>query len=200
MPERITLAHDPICPWCWIALFQTEVLSAEFGIEFDWVGYELFPDELEWPDAPFRPEPIPDKPATPGRLALAYAASGVPVPPKIQPHKMRSHNVLEALEEAKKQGVFDAVNRTLYRAYWLQGREINKMKVLKELTAPLFPKPKKAMEAVEDRVHAKRIVPFDDTAHERGVWNVPTFFIGEERLAEQPTQALRDALRRHLSG
>ena len=35
---------------------------------------------------------------------------------------------------------------------------------------------------------------FDDDAYNSGIYNVPTYFVGDERLAEQPYVVLRDAV------
>jgi hypothetical protein len=42
-------------------------------------------------------------------------------------------------------------------------------------------------------------VGFDDPAYASGVYNVPTFFIGEERYAEQPLTVLKKAVRGALA-
>jgi riboflavin biosynthesis pyrimidine reductase len=49
----------------------------------------------------------------------------------------------------------------------------------------------------EDRFGDK-VVDFDDDAYSKGIYNVPTYFIGEERLAEQPYSEIQQALNTFL--
>ncbi len=194
----IPVAHDYICPWCWIALSQTKRLSEEFGVTFDWLGYELMPEELEWPDSPApAAAPNPNRAPTPSRLDLALAAEGIVIPKVDKPKKMRSHNALQAAEHAKTQGVFDAFNERMYRAFWEQGKEINSVDVICELAEGLMDADD-LRRAVEERRYKDKIVPFDDEAYAAGVYNVPTYFIGGEKYAEQPTRTLAEAIRKEL--
>lgn len=192
----IPLAHDPICPWCWIAWHQVKGLRKEFDVEFDWLAYELMPEELPWGD-PKPKEPTP-RPPTPSRFSLALLASSVELPKIDRPKKMRSHNVLEGLEYAKAEGKFEALNDAIYPAWWMEGKEINNLDVLCGLAEGIVADLDDFRRAVEEKRFVDRIVPFDDKAHEDGIWNVPTYRIGGERLAEQPTSVVREALRKEL--
>jgi predicted DsbA family dithiol-disulfide isomerase len=196
----IKVAHDFSCPWCWIAIHQVERLAAEFAVSFDLCGFELMPEELPWEDGEPGPTPISNKPATPSRLALAYLASDVPRPPRgVQPHRMRTHRALLATEYAKSVGVELSFVRRLYDAYWLEGLVINEIDVLKEIAKGIVPDVEALVGSVESGEFEDRIVKFDDDAYAAGVFNVPTFFIGGERYAEQPTSVLAAAIRAELS-
>lgn len=193
----IPVAHDVTCPWCWIGLHQARQLREEFGVSFDWLGYELMPEELPFePAAPAPPE-NPDRPKTPSRLQLAYAAQGMERP-KPPPYPMRAHNVLEALAHAKAEGVADEAIEAVYRAYWEEGLEVNREEVLAQVLQGVVPDVGAMLDAVRERRYADQIVPFDDSAYAKGVYNVPTFFIGGERYAEQPYAVLRAAVERCL--
>ena len=194
MALTIPVAHDFICPWCWVALFQAKRLKEEFGAEIEWKGYELFPDELEWPDPSPAPEPPANKPPVPSRLDFILVADGLELPKAVRPHKMRTHNAHEALEYAKTEGKADLFAEALYRAYWEEGREINKPEVLRELATGVLDDVDAMMVAVESRRFAGEIVGFDDDAYAAGVYNVPTYWIGSDRYAEQPYANLRKAV------
>lgn len=199
MPLRIPVAHDFMCPWCWIALSQVKQLQSEFDVEFEWLGYELYPEAMEWPDAaPSASAPNPNRPKTPSRFDLAMAAEGLPELTSERPHKMRTFRTHQAVEFARDAGVFDAYNERLYRAFWKQGLNINELETLKFLAKGLISDLDGLVKAVEERRYADRIVNFDDDASAAGVYNVPTFWIGGERYAEQPTSVLREAIRREL--
>ena len=191
----IPVAHDYNCPWCWIALFQTKVLREDFGVQFDWKSFELMPEELPWGDPPARPSVESDRPKTPSRMDLAYVASGVPKPISDRPKKLRTHTCLEATEFVKaNEGDVDGFVERLYRGYWEKGEQINDLEWLRMAAEGIVSSPDQMVEAVVAREFDDLIVKFDDDAYAAGVYNVPTFWIGGERYAEQPTQVLREAI------
>lgn len=195
MSRVIPVAHDFNCPWCWIGYFQAFDLKREFGIELDWLAYELYPDELQWPEPP-PPAPVafPDRPATPTRLELAYAAQSMDKPSSVRPKRMRTHNAHEAVELAKEQGLADDLIHRLYPAYWERGENINEPDVLIALAKGLLD-PDELAEVIATRRYRDRIIGFDKAAYASGVYNVPTFFIGERRYAEESYRTLSRAMR-----
>jgi predicted DsbA family dithiol-disulfide isomerase len=190
----IPVAHDFTCPWCWIGWSQAQRLKQEFGVEFDWLSYELMPESLEWPEPIERPTVTTNRPPTPSRLDLAFAAEGIPKPTVKRPERMRIHQAMESVELAKELGFHHDWVGHLYRAYWLEGKEIDRKDILLELGREWFPDLGRLEEVVDTRQFADRIVGFDEPAYASGVYNVPTFFIGGERYAEQPYVVLRDAV------
>lgn len=194
MALTIPIAHDFICPWCWVGMIQAKRLREEFGAEIEWVGYELFPEELEWPTPSPAPEPPANKPPTPSRLDFLLVADDMELPKSVRPQRMRTHNAHEALAYAKTEGKADVFAEALYRAYWEKGRDINKPDVLREIATGILDDLDAMAKAVEEKAFAKDIVGFDDDAYAAGVYNVPTFWIGGERYAEQPYVTLKKAV------
>jgi predicted DsbA family dithiol-disulfide isomerase len=194
----IKVAHDFICPWCWIGLHQAKRLKQEFGVSFDWVGYELFPDELPWPEHSATPEVQTNRPKTPTRLDLAYAAEGMEPPTAERPKKMRIHNAMEAVEHAKTEGKDEELVEALYNAYWLEGVEINNPEEIERIATGIVSNIDELRRTISERRFKHNIIGFDNDAYAAGVYNVPTFFIGGERYAEQPYDALRKAMRESL--
>jgi predicted DsbA family dithiol-disulfide isomerase len=190
----IPVAHDFTCPWCWIGLHQARRLTKEFGVTFEWLGYELYPDEEPWPE-PTQKAPLPaNRPPTPSRLELLYAAEAMDPPTAPRPKQMRVRNALLAVEYAKEHGDHDKLVEALYRAYWEGGIDISNFDFLQRLITAHGMDGAEARRAIEERQHLDRLVPFDAEAYARGVYNVPTFFIGNERCAEQPYRVLRNAV------
>ncbi len=194
MALTIKVAHDFICPWCWIGLFQAQRMQREFGVKIDWRGYELFPKSLDWPEAGPSKEKPADKPDTPSRLALMLAAEGLEVPKIERPHHMRTYNTHQAVEYAKTEGVQDAAIEALYRAFWEGGRNINDPHVISDVLRGIVHDLDALAYAIKNDKFGDQVVDFDDDAYARGVYNVPTFFIGADRYAEQPYGILRKAL------
>jgi predicted DsbA family dithiol-disulfide isomerase len=190
----IPIAHDFICPWCWVGLLQAKRLKEEFGAEIEWRGYELFPEALAWPTPAPAAETPANKPATPSRFDFLLHADGLEMPTSVRPQRMRTHNAHEALEYAKTEGKADEFAEALYRAYWEDGREINRPDVLHELARNILSDPDEMLRAVNEKRYAANIVGFDDDAYASGVYNVPTFYIDGERYAEQPYTVLKKAV------
>lgn len=196
MPPKIPVAHDFNCAWCWIGLFQVRRLQREFGAEIEWRGYEIYPEGSEWPDdPPPRPSGHLHPPKTPSRMRLAFAAAGMDPPSSgIRPAKMRTHAAHEAAAYARTEGTDDALIERFYRGFWEQGLDLRDPAVLAHLAQGVVKDVGRMLDAVRDRSFADTIVPFDADAYARGVFNVPTFWIGAHRFAEQPYTALRAAM------
>ncbi len=195
----ITIAHDFVCPWCWIGQKQAQKLQKEFGVEIDWRGYQLFPDELEWPE-PSAPTPEnPDRPKVPNRLDLMLKLEDLTYPSNKFVGRMRTHNAHEAVEFAKTLGKADEMIEALYDAYWLNGIEIDKIEHLTEVVRAVLGDPTECMHAVANKQFAAEIVGFDDPAYAKGVYNVPTFWIDGKRYAEQPYIVLSAAVKEMLA-
>lgn len=199
---KIPIAHDFSCPWCWVGLLQAQKLQAEFGVEIDWLGYELWPEGLD--PAPSTNSAPPaevqsNRPKTPTRMQLAYAAMDIDRPSNYfktpDDEVYRTHNAHEAIEYAKALGCADDMADRLYRAYWTQATDINDVENILRLADGIVPDLDDLRAAIAEKRYADNIVGFDDDAYAAGVYNVPTFFIGGERYAEQPYRVLAAAVR-----
>lgn len=194
----VPVAHDFVCPWCWIGISQARRLRADCAVEFDWLPYELLPEGLA--AAPKKkPQAVdPRRPSVPGRLALAYAAEQMEVPTAQPSGRTSTHSAHEAVEFARTKGVHAELVERLYDAFWLEGRRIDEAKVLLELAKGIVPDLRGLAAAVRTKRFAERIVPFDDRAYDTGVFYVPTFFIGGELYPEQTYAVIESAVRRQL--
>ena len=193
MNRSIPVAHDFNCPWCWVGLFQAQRLQREFGIEIEWLGFELMPKGMK--NEPTSPtvDP-PNRPATLSRLSFLLVAENMALPLVPKPPDVRTYNAHQAVEYAKTEGVQDALVEAIYRAYWEDGRDINKISTLCEIANGIVSDTVKMKLAMEGDQFGSHIVDFDEDAYAVGVYNVPTFFIGEKRLAEQPYSVIRKAM------
>jgi len=189
----IPVAHDFTCPWCWVGLQQAKQLQAEFGVQIEWLGYELWPEELEWPPALPTAPVTTERPKTPTRMDLAYAAQGMEPPTAPRPKRMRIHNAHEAVEYTKTEGTANQMVETLYEAYWLKGLEINDPKVIADLAGSFIKNVPEMLKALEERRFKDKIIGFDEPAYATSVYNVPTFIIDGVPYAEQPYAVLRKA-------
>ncbi|MBL8060719.1 MAG: dihydrofolate reductase family protein [Chthonomonas sp.] len=190
MPLTISVAHDYICPWCWIAVSQMRRLRAEFDVEFEWRGYELYPEGMEWP--PRKVHEATDRPPTPTRTQLAFAVEGLE--PAKGPPGMRTFRAHQAAEYAREKGVGQEFNERLYEAYWNQGLRINDLPVLRFLANGLISDLDDFEAAIEEQRYRDRVIVYDEPAYASGVYYVPTLFIDGKAYAEQPYSVLRKAV------
>lgn len=197
MPELI-VAHDYICPWCWVARRQAERLRAEFpSLTFAWKGYELLPEGLDYtPASPDSDEA--KKPRIPTRFELLLAADGLVLPKRTQPFS-RSRRALEGAEFAQEAGKAEAYHDAVYHAYWEEDQDISDLAVLTEIAEGTGLDTGEFLLALEDRRYRDRIVEFDEPAHAAGVWNVPTWMYPEEWIAEQPYSVVRELAERFVA-
>ena len=198
MPLTIPIAHDFICPWCWVGLLQMRRLQEEFDVAPEWRGYELFPEGMDYPAASPEPARPANRPATPSRFDLMLAAEGIAMPKGPHPRGMKTTNAHLACVAARDQGAEDAMVEALYRAYWERGETINDLGVIERVARGVVADAPAILRCVRQRCGMDEIVPYDDPAYATGVYNVPTFFVGRERLAEQPYAVLARAVERTL--
>jgi len=193
MSLKIPIAHDFSCPWCYVAIFQMERLKREFDVEFEWVGYELWPVELERPVFEPRRE-IPNRPPVPSRLDLMLAAEDLEVPKIERPKNMGTHNVHLATEFAREHGLEETFAIEAYRAHWERGEDIDEIEFLADLGSRIGLGPLAMRESIEAEQFAERVIHFDAPAYKTGIFNVPTFTIEGNRYAEQPYRVLQRAV------
>lgn len=194
MGPTIPVAHDFNCPWCWIGMFQARRLRRDFGVSIEWRGYELYPDDLELPGLPSERPSIPNRPETPKRIELALAAEGLDFIDLAKDSAIRTHRAHEAVEFAKLFGVQDELLDRIYIAYWRDDKDIDSTEELLNLSKGLIEDQQGLEKAIEEKRFADKIVRFNKPAYETGVFNLPTFWIGGERYAEQPYNVLSRAM------
>lgn len=175
-------------------MIQAKKLQKDFGVNVDWRGYELFPEDLEFPESTPSAPVNPDKPKTPNRMDLMLIAEGLTYPTNKFSGRIRTHNAHEAVEFCKTIGKADAMVEALYNAYWNEANDINDMLNLTNIVKSVIGDPTECMQAVAQKAFASEIVGFDDPAYAKGVYNVPTFWIDGERYAEQPYTVLSSAV------
>lgn len=44
MTEQVDIFFDYVCPYCFVACRREEILKRDLEVEFNWKGWEIFPD------------------------------------------------------------------------------------------------------------------------------------------------------------
>lgn len=197
MPELI-VAHDYICPWCWVAWQQAKWFKAEFpSISLVWKGFELLPEGMEYNPPP--PDPDAErKPPTPSRLELLLIADGLTLPEKKRPFS-RSRLALEGAEFAFEYWKADAYHEAVYHSYWEEDQDIADREVLREFARRAGLNIQSFDQAIDDRRYRERVIEFDEPAYRAGIWNVPTWEFPERWIAEQPYKVVTEYADRFVS-
>lgn len=190
----IPVAHDFSCAWCYIGTFQVRDLQAEFDIEFDWLSYELFPVGLQSTATQTPPAEPENKPKTPSRFQLALAAQGIDLPKVNRPKDIVTRQALLAAEFIKQNQSPQPFIFDVYSAYWEVGADISDLNILLNLAKPYISNLETMRESILSGEFESQITEFDDPAFDSGVYNLPTFWIGGNRYAEQPLRTLQRAL------
>lgn len=195
----IVVAHDYVCPWCYVALFQTKKLTEQFGVTFDWRGFELYPPGMEVPGKSVVDPNAPPPPPSRFDRFLEMEELTIPSP---RPTFRRSHNALMGAEWALLDVGPEAAeeyNEAVYRAYWQEHKDISKPEVLAAIVERIGLDGAALKASLVARRYESHIVPYDDESYSIGIRHVPTFIFGtSERLAEANYTDLARATERFL--
>jgi predicted DsbA family dithiol-disulfide isomerase len=198
--DTVIIAHDYLCPWCWVGFFQAKWLKEEFPqIKQDWRGYELLPEALG-PIPAYNPQPRNPN-APPSRLDQLAAIEGLVIPRDRTIGAVRTHDALQGAEYVKDKApdLFDNYNEAVYRAYWEQSQDISSHDVLGRIIGEIGLNPPDFIDAVSRKAYSDKVVGFDDDAYADDVTHVPTFIFRGERCAEAPYSTIRDLALRFMA-
>jgi len=196
----ITVAHDYICPWCWVGFFHAKRLAEEFPqIKLDWRGYELLPEGRF--EAPVFTQKVPDPDRPLNRFEIFAQNEGVEYNAYRPIGFVFSHNALEGAEYAKAQGKleFEAYNEGVYRSYWEKSLDISDPEVLANIASDAGLNRNDFVSALHEKRFNHLIVPFDDEAYADDITHVPTFRFRGERVAEAPYAIIKNLTERFLT-
>ena len=198
--DTVVIAHDYLCPWCWIGLFQARRLEAEFPqIRQEWVGYELLPESLgPLPDYKRQPR---DPDAPPSRLELLLAHEGLVIPEDRSIGLVRTHDALQGAEYFKEQMPegFNDYNEGVYRAFWEWSEDISDHNVLARIATEAGADPDDFIASLAAKSYSDKIVAFDEGAYADDVTHVPTFIFRGERCAEAPYETIQGLALRFIA-
>ena len=201
-PElKLTLFTDYICPFCYIGDLRLNRLRRDYDVLVNFRFIEIHP---EVPVAGASIDTLgyaPDK-WTEMMAGLAEMAREEAVEFAPQRRLANSHKALLLAEAAKQAGAerFYALHDALYRAYFIDGRNIGDEAVLRELAVDSGLDDDFTGQAWQSD-HNERVLGQNmQMAIQAGVTGTPTFFIGDRRLTGAvPVDSLRDAADRAVA-
>jgi 2-hydroxychromene-2-carboxylate isomerase/pterin-4a-carbinolamine dehydratase len=197
---RFELWFDFSCPYAYLASTQAEALAARVGAELVWRPMLLggvfrareVPQVLMTAISPAKARHnAADLMRWARRFRVPYAMPGG--------HPFRTVTALRVLlalagahPAEREEGYIAAV----YRAYWVEGRDVGERAVLVDLIAGLGLDAEALLSAAETPAIKNALRAATDEAIARGVFGAPTFFVGERAFfGQDQLDAVEAALR-----
>jgi len=180
-PLRIDVWSDYVCPFCYLELPVLDRLRHERGgaVEIAWHAFEL------------RPQPVPTLDPAGEYLRRAWTRSVYPLAarrgmrlrlPPMQPRSGKAH---EAAAYARALGRFDEMHRSIFRAFFEDGRDIGRLEVLADIGAPAGLDPAELTAALEQGRYTEAVRRDQQRAQQLGIAAVPAMLL---RPADAPWQ------------
>lgn len=188
LPVQILLYYDFNSPYGYAATAIAQRLEQSYQVRVDWRGFELFP---EWRPFPSRsPEEVRKgfeaAKAVGEPLGLPFGAD--------RPPYIRTRLLHLACEYAKLAGRFHALNHALFRALWVERRDLTDFNTVKQVA---YEAGLDAM-GLENAVLSGRLdgllAEHRRNAEKAGVFGVPTFIVdGQQVWGREPYDDLVEA-------
>jgi predicted DsbA family dithiol-disulfide isomerase len=179
---------------------RIERLRKEHGVRVKWIHFPLHPDT---PQAGRSLEEMfagrgYDVPKMQAQMRARMQAEGLPYGNRTMTYNSRLAQELGAWADSQPGG--EAIHDALFRAYFVDARDIGDPEVLVEIAAAVGLPADQAREVIEKRTHKAAIDADWEKSHRYGVTGVPTFVIGSNGVVgAQPYEAL-EALVKQAGG
>lgn len=192
---HVKVYSDYICPFCYIGYLRLEKLRGEYEVDADWRFLEIHPDN------PPEGKPVTELGYPPehwemlmANLARMAEAEGVTLPERtFTTNSRRALKLAQAVRE-EQPGVFEALNREMYEAYFLRGENIGDPAVLEYLAASCGVDPVVAQRAWSDRYYEEVLDGNQRNAMQLRITGTPTYVFGNQVYSGAiPLEMMRDA-------
>jgi predicted DsbA family dithiol-disulfide isomerase len=175
---------------------RIERLRKEHGVRVKWIHFPLHPDtpqEGRSLEEMFAGRGY-DVPKMQAQMRARMEAEGLPYGTRTMTYNSRLAQELGAWADSQPGG--DAIHDALFRAYFVDTRNIGDPDVLVEIAAAVGLPADKAREVIEKRTHKAAIDADWEKSHRYGVTGVPTFVIGTNGVVgAQPYEALEELVK-----
>lgn len=203
MPDhvRVSVWSDYVCPFCYLERPVLDRIREEFGdrVQIDWRAFEL------------RPDPVPTLDPDGAYLHRVWNQSVYPMAAKrgmtlrLPPVQPRSRLAHEATEFARQAGRLDDMNRALFEAFFVEGRDLADPAVLVEVGESVGLDRDGLRQALESRRHSGEVLKDQQLARDIGISGVPGLVIsvgdqGYLLSGAQPYETVQRVIERAVGG
>jgi predicted DsbA family dithiol-disulfide isomerase len=135
-----------------------------------------------------------DIPKMQAQMRARMEAEGLPYGTRTMTYNSRLAQELGAWADTQPGG--EAIHDAMFRAYFVDAKNIGDPKVLVEIATAVGLPADKAREVIEKRTHKEAIDADWQKSHQYGVTGVPTFVAGQRGVVgAQPYEALEELVR-----
>jgi len=177
---QLPLYFDYACPWAYLGSCRAEAYFRDLGVEIEFRPVHL--RRLVEAGVGKPPELGPRKLANATNDIRHWAeAIGAEISPDARAlYRSDSSLALRCALVAKDLGKFREFHYPAFRARWARARDLSKESVLEELIASAGLDADTVLARARTPELEKRLTRETETAIERGVFGVPTIFVGDE--------------------
>ena len=178
-PRVLEVFSDYVCPWCYLGSARVARLQKEHGVQVKFVHFPLHPDtppEGRSLEALFagRGSDIPKMQA---QMRARMAIEGLPYGDRKMTFNSRLAQELASWAVSQPGG--EAIHDALFRAYFVDGKNIGDPDELINIAEKLKLPVDRAREVIEKRTHKAAVDADWQKSREYGVTGVPTYVVGD---------------------
>jgi 2-hydroxychromene-2-carboxylate isomerase len=177
---QLPLYFDYACPWAYLGSCRAEAYFRDLGVEIEFRPVHLRRLVEAGVGKPLELGPRKQANATHDIRHWAEAIGAEISPDARALYKSDSSLALRCALVAKDLGKFREFHYPAYRARWARARDLSKESVLEELIAGAGLDADTVLARARTPELEKRLTRETETAIERGVFGVPTIFVGDE--------------------
>ena len=205
-PLRIDLFADVVCPWCFVGHERLERVLASTGRAAVITHHPYMLNPATPPDGEDIPAMLRRKYGVPpdrlwARLEAEARKSGLELDLAKQRFSYPTARAHTLIRHAEPKGTQDALVRDLYRANFMQARNVHDPAVLVEVAAPHGFSADEVQRLVTDDAELAQTHEIAQAAAATGIGGVP-FFVFGERVAlagAQPEEVIAAAIEQAVS-
>jgi predicted DsbA family dithiol-disulfide isomerase len=176
---------------------RIERLRKEHGVRVKWVHFPLHPDTP--PEGRSLEDLFAgrgyDIPKMQAQMRARMQAEGLPYGKRTMTYNSRLAQELAAWADTQPGG--EAIHDAMFRAYFVDVRNIGDPEVLVDIATSVGLPAAQAREVLDKRTHKAAIDADWEKSHQYGVTGVPTFVIGSNGVVgAQPYEALEELVKR----
>jgi predicted DsbA family dithiol-disulfide isomerase len=213
--HELMIVSDVICPWCFVAKKNLEkaleLAEPSLALAITWRPFELNPDmpkeglnRREYRSKKFGS--WEQSQALDAQVASAGKLAGITFHHDLMERTPNTFNAHRLIWLAGEEGMQDAVVEALFRAYFIEGRDVGDTKVLAEIAKQAGLSETVIAAFLEGTAGAEEVRLEAKTAKMGGISGVPTFILDGEELfsgamkPEHMAARLREAATAHAKG